>query len=121
MVVVVVTFAESYECGEDMISRRMSVVKGLVTEPVGKGVDAERCVMDKDKSTDTSVIKSTSPVTPRNTSNSSRHQKAHDEDNQSVVLVLHADEFIRVEICDIGSSDTFGVLLEDHPTEMSVH
>jgi len=121
VVVVVVSFAESDECGEDVVSWGMSVIERLIAEPVGKRVDAECSVVDKDESADSGVVKSTSPVTPTNASNESGDQEAHDEDDESVVLVLQADEDIRVEIRDIGTSDTFGVLLEDHPSEMCVH
>ena len=121
MVVVVVSFTESDECGDDVVSWGMSVVEGLIAEVVGKGVDAECGMVDKDESADTGVKESTSPVTPTKTSNNSGKEEAHDEDNDSVVLVVHANEAIRVEICDICTTNTFGVLFQDHPTEMSVH
>ena len=121
VMVVVVSFTKSDECGEDVVSWGMSVIERLIAEPVGKRVDAERSVVDKDKSADTGIVKSTSPVTPTETSDDSGNKEAHDEDDDSVVLVLHADEDIRVEIGDICTSDSFGVLFEDHPTEMRVH
>lgn len=121
MVVVVVTFAESDECGDDVVSWRVSVIEGLVAEVMGKGVDAECGMVDKDESADTGVKESTSPVTPTKTSNDSGEEESHGEDNDSVVLVLHADELVGVEIGDIGSTNAFGVLLEDHPTEMGIH
>jgi hypothetical protein len=121
VVVVVVSFAESDECGDDVVSWRVSVIEGLVAEVMGKGVDAECGMVDKDESADTGVKESPSPVTPTKTSNDSGEEEAHGEDNDSVILVLHADEGIRIEIRDIGTANTFGVLFEDHPTEMSVH
>jgi hypothetical protein len=104
-----------------MVSRGMSVVKGLVAEPVGKGVDAEGGVVDKDETADTGVVEPTSPITPAKTGNGGRDEEAHDEDDDAVVLVLHADKEVGVEIGDIGTADTLGVLLEEHPSEMSIH
>lgn len=121
VVVVVVSLAESDKGGEDVISRGMSIVKGLVTKPVGKRVDAEGGVVDKDETGDSGVVETPSPITPEQTSNGSREEEAHNEDNDAVILVLHTDKEIGVEIGDIGSSDALRVLFEDHPSEMSIH
>ena len=121
VVVVVVSLPKSDKGGEDVVSRGMSVVKGLVTEPVGKGVDAEGCVVDKDETADSGVVEPTSPIAPEQTGNSSGDEEAHDDDNDAVVLVLHTDKDVGVEIGDIGTSDPFRVLLEEHPSKMSIH
>ena len=121
MVIIVVSLAKSDKGGEDVVSRGMSVVKRLVTEPVGKGVDAEGCVVDNDETADTCVIEPTSPIIPEQTGNSSGDEEAHDDDNNAVVLMLHTDKNVGVEIGDIGTSDPLGVLLQEHPSEMSIH
>src|SRR5271154_3188854 len=102
-----------------MVSWGMSVIERLIAEPVGKGVDAKCGMVDKDESADTGVKESASPVTPTETSDESGEDKAHGKNNDPVVLVLHTDERIRVEIGDIGTTNTFGILFEDHPPEMS--
>jgi len=81
VVVVVVSLAESDKGGDDVVFGRVSVVEGLVAEPVGKRVDAEGGVVDKDKSADTSVDESASPVTPTDTGNGSRYEETHDNND----------------------------------------
>jgi len=121
VVIIVVSLAKSDKGGEDVVSRGMSVVKRLVTEPVGKGVDAEGCVVDNDETADTCVIEPTSPIIPEQTGNSSGDEEAHDDDNNAVVLVLYTDKNVRVEIGDIRTPNPLGILLEEHPSEMSIH
>jgi hypothetical protein len=121
VVVVVVSFAECDKSGDDVVAGRMSVVKGLVTEIVCKRVDTECGVVNKDESANSGVEESTSPIPPKQTSNGSRDKETHDEDDKSVVLVLRADERVRVEIGNVCAANTFGILLENHPAEMSVH
>jgi hypothetical protein len=62
--VIVVSLAECDEGGENVIFGGMSVVEGLITKPMGKRVDTESGMVNKDKSTDTGEVKSTSPITP---------------------------------------------------------
>jgi hypothetical protein len=38
---VVVALAQSYKSGDDMVSRRMLRVEGLLAQPVGQRVDTE--------------------------------------------------------------------------------
>lgn len=78
-------------------------------------------MVNRHKSPDSSIIETSSPITPEQSSDKSRGQKSHDENDESVVLVLHSNEDVRVEIGDVGAAYTFGVLFEKHPTEMSVH
>jgi len=104
-----------------MVFGRVSVIEWLISEPMCKGVDAEGGMVYEDEPGDTSIVETTSPITPEEPGNSSRKEEAHEENDYSVVLVLHADELVGVEIGDIGSTNAFGVLLEDHPTEMGIH
>ena len=43
MVEIVIAFAEGDEGGEDVVTRGVTVIEGLIAEPVGEGVDAEGC------------------------------------------------------------------------------
>lgn len=64
VVEVVVSLTKSDESSDDVISGRVAVVKGLVAEPVGKRVDTEGSLLDEADAENTSVDKSTHPVTP---------------------------------------------------------
>jgi hypothetical protein len=46
--ILVITLAKSNQCGDDMIPRGVTVIKGLVTEPVGQAVDTESGLLDEE-------------------------------------------------------------------------
>lgn len=120
MVEVVVTLAKGDQCSDDMITRAVAVVEGLLTEPVGKRVDAEGGLLDDENTEDSSVDETTPPVTPAETGDQSRESQGHEENNLNEVGVLEDDDRVLVEIGDIGTAGTLGVLLDDHPAEMAV-
>jgi len=64
VVEVVVSLAKGNESSDDMVTRRVAVVEGLVTEPVGQGVDAEGGLLDDEDAEDTAVDVAAEPVTP---------------------------------------------------------
>jgi hypothetical protein len=119
--IIVVSLAKSDKGSEDVIFGRMSIIERLISKIMSKRVDTESGMVNKDKSTNPGKVKSTSPISPEKTGDGSGDKESHDEDDESVVLVLHANEFIRVEIGDIGSTDAFWVLFENHPAEMGIH
>jgi hypothetical protein len=120
VVEVVVALAESDERGDDVVSRRVAVVEGLVTEPMGKRVDAEGSLLDEEDAEDTGVDEATFPVVPEETSDSRGEDQTHEDDNLDVVLVLPDDDGVLVQVGDVGAADALGVLLHDHPAEMAV-
>jgi len=120
VVEVVVALTESDDGGDDVITGRVAVVERLVTEPVGKGVDTEGGLLDEEDTEDTGVDETTEPVTPAETGNEGGEDQTHAENDLEVVLVLPDDNGVVVEVGDVGTANSLGVLLHDHPTEMRV-
>jgi hypothetical protein len=44
----VVALAEGNKSGDDVVSRRVAVIEGLIAEPVGQAVDAEGGLLDEE-------------------------------------------------------------------------
>lgn len=120
MVEVVITLAESDKGGDDVVTRRVSVVERLLTDPVGKRIDAEGSLLDDEDTKDTSINETTDPITPAETSNESREDEAHTDDTLEEVLVLPDDNGVLVQIGDVSATHALGVLLEDHPAKVRV-
>jgi hypothetical protein len=120
VVEVVVTLAESDDGGDDVITGRVAVVERLVTEPVGKGVDTEGSLLNEEDTEDTGVDETTEPVAPAETGDESRESETHTEDDLKVVLVLPDDDGVVVEVRDVGTANSLGVLLHEHPAEVRV-
>ena len=87
---------------------------------MGKRVDAEGSLLDEEDTEDTAVDVATSRVTPAKTANKGRDDKGHGDDTLDVVLVLENDDGVLVEIGDVGTADSLGVLLHDHPADVGV-
>lgn len=117
---VMVAFAEGDESSENMVARGVTVIEGLVAEPVGEGVDAERCLLDEEDTEDACVDESTEPVVPPKTCNERGEDEAHEEDNLEVVAMLPDNDRIFIQVADIGPPNSLGVLLHDHPTKVGV-
>lgn len=118
---VVVAFSEGDDGSDEMITGRVAVVEWLVSEPVSKRVDAEGCLLDDEDSENSSVDEAAHPVTPSEAADEHREDHAHGDHGLDVVAVLPDDNRVLVEIGDVGTADTLGVLLHDHPAEMRVH
>jgi len=88
VVEVVVTFSQSDESSNDVVTGRVTVVEWLVTEPVSQGVDAEGSLLNEEDSKNSSVDESAHPVTPSETSNETREDHAHENDGLDVVAML---------------------------------
>lgn len=115
-----VSFAEGDEGGDDMVSGRVAVVEGLVTEPVGKGVDAEGGLLDEEDAEDAGIDESAHPVAPSETADERREDETHGDDDLDVVLVLPDDDGVLVQVGDVSTTDALGVLLHDHPADVGV-
>jgi hypothetical protein len=77
VVEVVVALTQGDESGNNVVTGRVSVVEGLLTEPVGEGVDAESGLLEEKGSEDASVDETAEPITPTETSDGGRHDKGH--------------------------------------------
>lgn len=120
VVEVVVTLSESNEGGNDVIPWAVTVIEWLITEPVSEGVDAEGSLLDEEDAEDAGVDESTQEITPEKTGNDRWENETHEQDDVEVVLVLPDDDWVLVEIGDIGTSNTLWVLLHDHPSNVRV-
>lgn len=120
VVEVVVSLTKSHESGDDVVSGRVAVVEGLVAEPVGQGVDAEGGLLDEADSENAGVDVSADPVTPAEAADESGHDEGHDDGTLDEVLVLPYDNGVVVQVRDIGTANSLGVLLHDHPADVGV-
>ena len=120
VVEVVVTFSEGNESGNDVVTRRVAVVKGLVTEPVSKGVDAESGLLDEENAEDAGIDETTTVVTPAEASDESGEDQTHKGDDREVVLVLPDDNGVIIEVGDVSAADSLWVLLHEHPAKVRV-
>ena len=67
VVEVVVALSKGGESRDHVVTRRVAVIEGLVTEPVGQRVDAEGSLLNEEDAQDTGVDEATPPVTPSET------------------------------------------------------
>ena len=120
VVEVVVAFTERDKGGEDVITGRVAIVKGLITKPVGEGVDAECGLLNEEDSEDASVDEAAQEVVPSKAAEDGGEQEAHEEDDLEVVTVLPDDDWVFIQVTDIDPARTLWVLLHDHPAEVRV-
>lgn len=120
VVEVVVTLTQGDQSGNDVVTRRVAIVEGLVTEPVGQGIYAEGGLLHKEDAEDTGVDETTHPIIPAETTDKSRENKTHGNDTLDKVSVLPDNNGVVVEVSDIGTANALGVLLHDHPSQVRV-
>lgn len=104
MVIVVIPFAECDEGGNDMIVTGMFCGIGLHTESVGKTVDTESGLMDKEHSTKTSIHKGAPKIAPPKRGDGKRKHKAEKKSDREVIAMLKHDTTMGIEIANIHSS-----------------
>jgi len=120
VVEVVVTLTKSNKSSDGVVTRRVSVVEWLVSEPMGQGVDTEGGLLNEEDTEDTGVDETTEPVSPSNTGDKHGEDQSHEDDGLDVVAVLPDDDWVIVEVRDIGTADSLWVLLHDHPSDVGV-
>lgn len=120
VVEVVVSLTKSDQSGNHVVTGGVAVIEGLVSQPVGQGVNAEGGLLDEEDTQNTGVDETTEPVTPAETSDQHGDEKTHGEDDLKVVAVLPHNDGVLVKIRDIGTADALGVLLHDHPAQVGV-
>lgn len=85
---VVVALTEGDEGSDDVVARRVAVVEGLVTEPVGKRVHAESGLLNEESTAETGVDEATEIVTPAEAGDQRREDEGPSEHPADVVGVL---------------------------------
>ena len=120
VVEVVVSLTKSGKGSDDVVTRRVAVVEGLVSEPVGKRIHAEGGLLDEPDTKDATIDEAADPVTPTEATDKRGEDKSHRQDTLDEVAVLPDNDGVLVEIGDIGTAGAFGILLHDHPAEVGV-
>lgn len=115
-----VAFTKSDQSGDEVVTGRIPVIEGLITEPVSKGVDAESGLLHKEYTENSTVDEAAEPVTPAETTSKHGQEKPHKHDDLEVVAVLPDDNWIFIEVGDIGTTDTLRVLFHQHPADVGV-
>jgi hypothetical protein len=115
-----VAFTKGDKGSDDVVTRRVPVVKRLISEPVGEGVDAESSLLNEADSKDAGIDEATQPVTPAETTDKGWQSKSHEKYAFEVVAVLPDNDGVLVEIGDVGATSMLGALLENHPAEVRV-
>lgn len=120
VVKVVVSFAKGDEGSDDVVSRAVAVIKRLLAKPVGETVDAEGGLLDNKHTQDSGVDEATEPVAPAKTGDEGGEDESHEDDALHEVPVLPDNDGILVQVGDVGTTDSLGVLLHDHPANVAV-
>ena len=93
-----VALTQCHQCGEDMVARRVAVIKGLVTQPMGKGVNTEGGLLDEEDAEDTSIDEATEEVVKGKATKDGGEDQAHEDDDFEVMTVLPDDDWIFVQV-----------------------
>ena len=87
---------------------------------MGKRIHAKSGLLDEEDTENTGVNAATLPVSPSNAGNKSWEYQPHKEDNLQVIPVLPDHNRVFVEVADVGSADSLGILLHDHPANVTI-
>lgn len=118
MVEVVVALSHGDKGGDEVVAGGVAVIERTLTEPVGKRVDTEGGVMDKDETKDGGKEVASAPVTPAETSHGGGEDETHDEDKEEVVFVLPLNELVLVEVVDVSVANLPSGALDQHPANV---
>lgn len=118
VVEVVVALSKGDQGGKSVVSGSSSVVEGLLSNPVGKGVDTESHLLHKGVSHDTGVDKTSLPVAPAKATDEGGQNNGHEDENVNVVLVLESDNPVVVEVRNVSSALVLGVGHKQHPAKV---
>ena len=87
---------------------------------MSQGVDTERGLLDEEDAQNACVDEAAEPVTPAQTCDNHGEDETHYEDDLEVVLVLPDDDWVLIQIANVGAANSFWVLLHQHPAEVAV-
>lgn len=113
-----IPLTKSDKSSDEMVARTVTIVERLVPEPVGKGVHAEGGLLDEEYTEDASIDEATEPVIPAETCHECWKNETHEQYHNEVMFMLPDDNHVIVEIGDIGATDSFWVLLYEHPPKV---
>lgn len=118
VVEVVVTFADGDKGSDEVVLGGVLVVEGRLTEPVGKRVDTESRVVDKDETSGSCKEETALPVSPSETSDNSGENETHEDHEHNVVVVLPLDDGIAAQVRDVCDTN-LSTGLDKHPSDVS--
>ena len=111
-------FTKGDQGREDMISRSVTIIKGGITQPMRQRVHTERRMMDHKLTDDATVDESTPVITPSQTGDQGWDTERHERSKPKELVVLEADEFVGLQVRDIGPADCPRILTDQHPKDM---
>ena len=117
---VMISFSKRDDSCQDMVSRRVTVIKRLFTEPMSQGVDTKGRLLHEEDAKNAGINEAALPVTPAKTSQKHGKDEAHEDDNLEVVTMLPHDDRVIVQIGNVGTTDPLWVLFHDHPAKVRV-
>lgn len=98
VVEVVVALTKRHQRGEDMVTRRVAVIKWLVAQPMGKRVDTEGGLLNEEDAEDASVDEATEEVVEGEATKDGGKDQAHEDDDFEIMTVLPDDNRIFVQV-----------------------
>ena len=81
-----------------MVTGRVAVIKGLITQPMGKGVDTEGGLLNEEDAEDASVDEAAEEVVEGKATKDGGKDQAHEDDDFEVMTVLPDDDGIFVQV-----------------------
>ncbi len=120
MMEVVIPFPQRHQSRDDVIARRIPVIKRLIAKPMGQRVDAKGRLLHEENPKDAAIHKATPPIPEESTACHGGENQTHEDDHLEVMAMLPDDDGVFIQIGNIGTADSLGILLHNHPAEMGV-
>jgi hypothetical protein len=120
VVKVVVPLSKAEEGRDPMVSRRVPVVEGLITQVMAQTVDGEGALLNTDDTEDSGVNETTPPITPAQSCDHRRQYPCACYSDLGVVLVLPDNEGVVAQVGDIGSAVLLIILSKQQPSHVCV-
>lgn len=115
---VVVPLAHGHQCSKDMIARRSSVVKWLLSNPMRQTIHAKCSLLDKARSYNTSVDQSSPPIAPTQTRHCGWEDPSRNKQAFSVMLVLENNHRVVIKVRYIRPALDFWIVVKHHPPDV---
>jgi len=116
---VMVTFTDGHESSGEVIPWRVLVIKGSLSKPMRKRVDAKGRVMDENETKDTRIDVSSTSVSPQKPGKNRGYDEAHEENQLEIMPVLPPHYLVLAQIADVRHTRPTA-RLQEHPSYMRV-
>ena len=108
MVEVMVAFAKGDKSSDNMVTRAVTIVERLVTEPVRQGINTESGLLDEEDAKNAGIDEAAAPIGPTKTADEHGKDQSHEEDDFQIILVLPDYDGVLIEVGDVGLSRSQG-------------